>query len=364
MTAQEFRMDLHKIPEEGYKEFKTKQYILSHLGTYDCKIFEIEETGLVAFFDFGKQSATAIRTDIDALPIKEQTGLPFASVHEGYMHACGHDGHMAMALATAQYVTDLKKSGKELCSNVAFVFQPAEELDGGARHIIASGVLQKLNVTKMYGMHLWPDLEKGKIFSKSGAMLARSSETNVTILGRSCHIADSSKGIDSLHAAADLLMRLYALEEECNKEERCVLKFGKITSGTLRNIISDKTVMNGSTRVLSDAMFDKIRRGIEENIAAVEKIHGVTAELSMSTGYPPVINDKALFEEAYANCGIQKLTDAFMQAEDFSFYASICPTLFFFLGVGGGTKLHNDKFDFDMSVLDRGVELYKKLLSL
>ena len=128
MIAEKIRMDLHAIPEIGYCEFETKKYILSFLQNLGCKIFEVEDTGVVAFFDFGKSEAVAIRADMDALPIEEQTNLSFKSRHKGFMHACGHDGHMAMALAAAKYVNDTKNFSK----NVVFVFQPAEELDGGA----------------------------------------------------------------------------------------------------------------------------------------------------------------------------------------------------------------------------------------
>ena len=364
MTVQEYRKDLHKIPEIGYCEFETKKYILSTLKNCDCKIFQVDETGLIVFFDFGCKETVGIRSDIDALPIKENTGLPFASTHDGVMHACGHDGHMAMVLATALFVDEIKKAGKKLNKNVAFIFQPAEELDGGARHIVSSGILQKLNTVQIFGIHLWPDLEKGKIFSKSGAMLARSGELDITLTGESCHIADSKKGKDTLRAAAELLNTLYRLEESCNKKERCLLKFGKATSGTARNVISDYTELNGSVRALSEDMFVKLKDGINREVKQIEDKFGIKGAVRINEGYPPVINNAKLFDEVCKNCEIEVLPQAVMQAEDFSFYGSVCPSVFFFIGLGEGMKLHNDKFDFDMSLLDLGVNLYKKLLQM
>lgn len=356
-------MDLHKIPEIGYREFETKRYIMSALSKLDCKIFEMGETGVVAFFDFGKAQTVGIRADMDALPIKEDTGLSFASTREGYMHACGHDGHMAMALAAAAYVDGAKKQGKSFNRNAAFVFQPAEELDGGARHIVADGILQRLCVSRMFGIHLWPGLPQGEVFSKSGPMMARSCETDITVYGKACHIADGNKGQDSLRASVWLLQKLYGLEEQCNRTQRCLLKFGKMQSGSLRNIISDITVINGSTRALTEQMFARLKEGAQAAVDETAREFGVKIDLRMSDGYPPVINDEALFAETEA-CGVKTLDDAVMQAEDFSFYGKVCPTVFFFLGVGDGKKLHNEKFDFDMSVLDSGVGLYKKLLDL
>ena len=363
MTARDFRKDLHRIPEIGYRENETKKYILSVLDGLGCEIFHIKETGIAAFFDFGRDSALCIRADMDALQIKEETGLPFASAHEGFMHACGHDGHMAMALEAALYTAELKKSGAKPKRNVVFVFQPAEELDGGARYIVGSGVLRKLNVTCAFGIHLWPELTKGEIFSKSGAMMAKSSETDIVLRGKASHIADMGKGADSLMAAAELLLKLRDIEAKRCGQEKCVVKFGKMRSGSLRNIISDNTVMQGSVRVLSENMFSLIKGDISAAAEEVSEKYGVTAEINMGEGYPPVINDGKLFDMVRAVCDVKILPDAVMQAEDFSFYARVCPTAFFFLGLGSGMKLHSEKFDFDMSVLDVGVNLYKQLIS-
>lgn len=364
MTASDYRMRLHRIPEIGYKEFETKAYILSVLQNLSCEIYHIKETGVAAYFDFGKSNTVGIRADIDALPIKEETGLPFASEHEGYMHACGHDGHMAMALATAVYVDEVKKSGGTFANNVVFVFQPAEELDGGARYIVESGILQKLNTVCMFGTHLWPELEKGKIFSRSGAMMAKSSETDIILRGKASHIADFCEEGDTLVAAAELLLKLREKEKSRRAQEKCILKFGKMRSGNLRNIISDNTVMQGSVRALSEEMFAALKTDIASAAEEVSGKYGVTVEINMNEGYPPVINDKNLFDKVAKLYDINILPDAVMQAEDFSFYAKVCPTVFFFLGIGGGMKLHSEKFDFDMSVLDEGVKLYKILLNI
>lgn len=360
MIAEKIRMDLHAIPEIGYCEFETKKYILSFLQNLGCKIFEVEDTGVVAFFDFGKSEAVAIRADMDALPIEEQTNLSFKSRHKGFMHACGHDGHMAMALAAAKYVNDTKNFSK----NVVFVFQPAEELDGGARHIIDSGIFKKFNITSIFGIHLWPDLPKGKVYSKSGAIMAKASETDITVSGMACHVADGEKGIDALMSAAELLTKIRKIETLANEKEKCVLKFGKMSAGSLRNIVCDKAEINGTMRVLSMDMFEFLKGELLSAAYEVEKQFGCKIDVNIKDGFPPVINDKTLFEKVQKTCQINLLEKPVMQAEDFSFYGKVCPSVFFFLGLGEGMKLHSEKFDFDMSVLNVGVELYKKLLTL
>ncbi|MBQ9715841.1 MAG: amidohydrolase [Clostridia bacterium] len=363
MSVQKFRMDLHQIPEVGFCEFETKQYILSVLKLLDCQIFEIG-TGTVAFFDFGKQKTVGVRADIDGLPIVEDTGLPFASKRYGYMHACGHDSHTAMALAVATYVDDCKKQGKSFDKNVAFIFQPAEECDDGAASIVKSGVLQKLNMHHIFAVHVWPELPKGKIYSKPGVMLAQVCDIDVILGGEKSHIADYYKGEDTMRAACEILLELYKFEEECNKSEKCLLKFGKMESGNLRNITSDKTVISGSIRALSKEMEQKLQSEISNVVKKIAGKYNLKYEVRIQNGFPVVENDKELFDKVAEKCDINLLDAPVLHAEDFSFFANVCPYVYFFLGIGDGMKLHHEKFDFDMSVLDVGVDFWKKLLEI
>jgi len=364
MTVQQFRMDLHQIPEVGFCEFETKQYILTVLKNFDCKIDEIGNTGVVAYFDFGREKTVGVRADIDALPIKEDTGLSFASKRYGFMHACGHDAHTAMALAVASYVDECKKEGKQFDKNVAFIFQPAEECDDGAASIVKSGVLQKLNMDHIFAVHVWPELPKGKIYSKPGVMLAQVCDIDVIIDGEKSHIADYYKGVDTMWPASEILLRLYEYETECNTQEKCLLKFGKMESGNLRNITSDKTVISGSIRALSKEMESKLQSGIADIVKQVCNKFGVKYEIRLQNGFPVVKNDEKLFEKVAKKCDINLLEEPVLHAEDFSFFANVCPYVYFFLGIGDGMKLHHEKFDFDMDVLDVGVEFWKKLLEI
>lgn len=363
MTVKQFRMDLHQIPEVGFCEFETKQYILSVLKKLDCKIFEIG-TGTVAFFDFGEEKTVGIRADIDGLPIVEDTGLKFASRRYGFMHACGHDAHTAMALSVALYVDECKKQGKNFGKNVAFIFQPAEECDDGAASIVRSGVLQKLNLDHIFAVHVWPELQKGKIYSKPGVMLAQVCDIDVILHGDKSHIADYDKGIDTMRASCEILLKLYEFEEECNKTEMCLLKFGKLDSGSLRNITSDKTVISGSIRALSKEMEAKLQDEISAVVKEIAKKYNLKYEVRIQNGFPVVENNQELFDKVAEKCDINLLDSPVLHAEDFSFFANVCPYVYFFLGLGDGMKLHHEKFDFDMNVLDVGVEFWKQLLEI
>ncbi|MBE5748623.1 MAG: amidohydrolase [Clostridiales bacterium] len=363
MTVQQLRMDLHQMPEVGFCEFETKQYILSVLKKLDCKIFEIG-TGTVAFFDFEQEKTVGIRADIDGLPIVEDTGLAFASKRYGFMHACGHDSHTAMALTVAIYVDECKKQGKIFGKNVAFIFQPAEECDDGAASIVRSGVLQKLNLDHIFALHVWPELEKGKIYSKPGVMLAQVCDIDIILHGNKSHIADYYKGIDTMRAACEILLKLYEFEEECNKTEQCLLKFGKLESGNLRNITSDKTIISGSIRALSKEMEAKLQNEISAVVKKVAEKYNLKFEVRIQNGFPVVENDEKLFNKVAEKCDINLLDEPVLHAEDFSFFANVCPYVYFFLGIGDGMKLHHEKFDFDMNVLDIGVEFWKQLLEI
>lgn len=171
---------------------------------------------------------------MDALPVTERTGLPFASAHPGRMHACGHDGHMAMVLGLARRLAAGEVRPQR---NVLLIFEPAEETTGGAAPICATGLLERYHVTRVFGMHLWPELPAGVIASRAGAMMSRSCELTVEITGRSVHLARFAEGCDALDAAARLLTRLYALAEG----KPCLLRFGKMESGSARNAVSDHT---------------------------------------------------------------------------------------------------------------------------
>ncbi|MDO5532089.1 amidohydrolase [Sutterella sp.] len=359
-----FRRDLHRIPELDFDLPETTAYLTNVLSTLPCEVFSPDGHGVCAWFDAGKAESVAFRSDMDALPIREMNEVDFVSTHPGKMHACGHDGHMAMALELAHAVAEVRE---RLTKNVLIVFQPAEETTGGAQLIVKSGVFTEKNVKAIYGFHLWPDLPKGTVSSRPGPLLARSNEITADFEGKSTHIAKSEDGADALLAAARFVTAADRMLGQLRAEEGpwCTLKFGRLETGTVRNAIAARGHLEGSLRVFSDTAFEKAWGWLHDIADEITKNLGVKITLTRSEGYPPVINDEALFADALEKVpGLGTLEKPLLIAEDFAFYQKALPGLFMLLGTGTGIPLHSDRFNFDESVLEAGVEIYKKLLPL
>lgn len=371
-----FRRDLHRIPELSFDLPETTRYVRSVLADLSCEVTEPCESCVCAYFNVDEVCgrvaggpATAIRADMDALPINENSGVSFCSTKPGHMHACGHDGHMAMALAAACWVNDVLAQVRAgaacpLPRNVLFVFQPAEETTGGARTVCESGVFERYHADRIFGFHVWPDLPAGVVATRPGPLLARASETHVTIHGTSSHIAKSADGHDALLAGAHFLTGVEALMAELSAEEPCLLKFGLMQSGAVCNAISAQTQIAGSLRVFSDEMFDRARAGVERCAREACEPYGCTYDLDFADGYPPVTNDAALYGLAKGALGdaLELVPEPLLIAEDFAFYQRHLPGLFMLLGTGTGIPLHSDEFRMDESVLVRGLETYRTLL--
>ncbi len=369
--VREYRRELHRIPELGFELYKTKAYILEQLHPYDCEIIEVCEIGVCAFFSSrdnnGKgnqrRHTVALRCDMDALPVSEETDASYRSIHKGVMHACGHDGHMAMLLSVAG---ELNQSIHTLSHNVLLIFQPGEETTGAAEELCKTGIFEKYGVRRIYGFHLWPMLEKNAIGSRAEEFMAKSSEFDLIIEGKSVHCANEREGIDALEIGCRLVSELYKMEkQELPEEEFRLLKFGRMESGTVRNVISGRTVLEGSVRCFHEETGDFLFRRIHEIAASYEKKYGCRITIERSDGYPAVMNDPALFEEAKKllfDHPFHTFQKPFMQAEDFSCYQKVVPGLFLFLGTGTGIPLHSCNFDFDEEVLETGVDIFLKLL--
>lgn len=357
-----YRMDLHQIPELGFEEYKTKAYLMEAIQSLGCTIHEVGETGLVLYFGYGKEKTIAFRADMDALPIREATGLAFSSLHNGLMHACGHDGHMAVLLGLAHYI---HKQSQTLDKNVVLVFQPSEERDAGAHVIVRSGLLEKYQVEAIFGLHLWPGLEKGTLHSRANELMAMGSEVTITLHGKSVHVADSEKGIDALYLACRYLNDLYEMEAALPKDVYRLLKFGACQSGNVRNAISDQTTLDGTLRSFKDETHHHLKTQLREIADHYEQAYNCQINIDYNDGYDAVINDPELLQQIRTQIpAIKLLENPVMQSEDFGLYRKTCPSLFFFLGVGNTAPLHNDQFDFDMAVLQRGLDLWITILEL
>ena len=351
------RRALHQIPELDRQLDQTVSYLRGELEGLGCKLFSPIDGSLCAFFDFGAEKAIAFRADMDALPIEEKTGAPYASRHPGRMHACGHDGHMAIALELARRL----RTKQHLSRNVLLVFQPAEEASGGAKPICDTGVFDQYAVEAIFGLHLWPGLTKGKIFSRPGEMMSRSAELDVDIYGKSAHIGRSWEGIDATEAACIFLQKAYELERSVPADIRRLLKFGHIQSGTVRNALSAHARMEGGLRAFSDEVFFGLRDRLLEIAKEVEAQFGCTVKVHLSNGYPAIHNPKELHDRVHAIAPFEHLEEPSMTTEDFSWYQRYVPGMFFFLGLGDTPALHSDNFDFDESVLNIGADFFEKI---
>ena len=359
----EYRRALHRIPELDDRLPETAAYVRSALEGFGLEPFSPIPSSVCAYLDAGRPETVAFRADMDALPVTEATGLPYASVHPGAAHACGHDGHTAMALALAEYAS---AHAPELPRNVLFLFQPAEETTGGAERLCDTGLLERCRVSRVFGLHIWPKLEAGAVYSRPGPLMARANEVTVTITGKSVHLSRASEGLDALTAGAEYLRRAYAMVDGLPQSELRVLRFGKMVSGTVRNAVSGKTVLEGSLRTYREETQALCRQGLERIGREIEAETGCGVTVYLSGGYPAVWNHEGLFESLREALGdLRELDAPALAAEDFSFYQRRVPGVFFFLGAGDTPELHAPDFCFDdETVLPAGLEFLKRLLLL
>ena len=351
------RRALHMIPELELNLPKTMAYLAQALSSLGCELFFPIPSSLCAFFDFGADHAIAFRADCDALPIEEKNDLPFRSAHPGCMHACGHDGHMAILLDLARRLRD-KGS---LAHNVLLIFQPGEESPGGAKLLCETGILETYRVSAIFGLHLWPGLPAGQVYSRPGELMSRSSEVNVDIYGRSAHIAKANEGLDAVAAGCEFYRRAIAMEKALPAHIYRLLKFGSFHSGTVRNALSEHTHIEGSLRAFQDEVFEHLRSGLYEIAAGIEAETGCTVKISMSDGYPAILNPAELADRVRSVAAFDLLDQPSMTSEDFSWYQRHVPGMFFFLGLGDVPALHADTFHFDETILMKGADFFESL---
>ncbi|MBQ9330752.1 MAG: amidohydrolase [Oscillibacter sp.] len=365
-SVTDHRRALHRIPELDDQLPETLDYVTSLLRGLPCALTFPIPGSVCAYFDAGRQETVAFRADLDALPVEEATDLPYASRHPSVMHACGHDGHTAMVLALAQWLS--QQDAASLRRNVLLVFQPAEETTGGAGRICESGILEQLHVTRIFGLHLWPGLAAGTLASRPGPLMARSNEVTVTLTGKSVHLSRAAEGRDALMAGAEYLRRVYGAMDALPPEQLRVLRFGKMTSGTVRNAVSGRTVLEGSLRTYDEPTHRACRDILDRTARDIAEETGCGAEVCLSEGYPPVWNHEGLHAAVCAALGPEapaELSAPSLAAEDFSFYQRRVPGVFFFLGVGDTAELHAPTFTFDdVSILPKGVAFLQRLALL
>ncbi|WP_410511624.1 amidohydrolase [Paenibacillus sp. BR2-3] len=364
----EWRRHLHRHPELSYQERETSAFVADKLASFGI---EVEKSsvgyGVVGILRGGKPGSTVVlRADMDALPIREENGCPYASQNEGVMHACGHDGHTAMLLGAAAYYSSRRD---KLQGELRFLFQPAEEVcPGGALGMIAEGVLNGADA--VYGLHLWTPLPVGTVASAPGPLMASADEFFIDILGKGGHAGIPHRSIDSIVAGAALVTQLQSIVSRSVDPLRpAVLSVGTIQGGFAQNVVAEKCRITGTVRAFDEETRLLIRQRIEEMSSAVAAAYGAQAQVDYLMGYPPLVNHEAecrrFFIEAPRALGdsVEVITmEKLMPAEDFAYYVQSVPGCFMFVGAGNLDKNavyphHHSRFNFDEDAMLHGVKL-------
>lgn len=362
----EIRRQFHQYPELSFNEFETSKFIREQLTSYGIDFNILTPTGTVALIGKG-DTCVALRADIDALPITEDTNLDFASKNLGVMHACGHDFHAAMLLVTAKI---LKENENKLNGCVKLIFQPGEEkIPGGASLMIEQGVLENPRPDVIFAQHIYPSEKSGTISISEGPILASADELYWTINGTGSHAAQPHIGRDAILASAQLINYYQSvLTKFKNPLDAGVLSVTSIHGGSATNIFPDEVKMMGTLRSFNDDWRNYVHELLIENTHKIVSLYGCTCEFEIRKGYPPVVNDSKATE--YARKTAQelfgdKLTLKFepkMWAEDFAYYAQQIPACFWLLGVipqGSDSlpPLHNAKLSPDENAMTNGVTM-------
>lgn len=366
----EWRRHLHQRPELGFKEHLTGEFIARKLQEWNIKHQTgVAKTGIVATINSGRPGPVlAIRADLDALPIQELNDVPYRSMHNGIMHACGHDGHTAIALGTAQYLATHRQDFNGI---VKIIFQPAEEGPGGAKPMIEAGVLKNPDVDAIIGLHLWNNLPLGTVGVRSGALMAATERFNCTILGKGGHGAMPHQTVDSIVVAAQIINALQTIvARNINPLDSAVVTVGELNAGRAINVIADTARMGGTVRYFNLAYQDYFAKRIEQVIAGICESHGASYEFNYNPLYPPLINDQIIADLVKSVAELIVETPAgvvpecqTMGGEDMSYFLQEVPGCYFFLGSANADKNltyphHHPRFNFDETVLATGVEMF------
>ena len=360
------RREIHREPELGFETGKTAKKVLEALDGLPLEVETgIAENGVVATLQ-GDGPTVALRADMDALPIHEETGLPFASEEDGKMHACGHDGHTSMLVGAARALSQ-DHLRERLNGTVKFIFQPAEEGGGGGRVMVEEGVAE--DVRSIFALHLWPGLPFGTAATKAGPIMAAADRFEMTVKGNGGHGAMPHLAVDAIAVAAQIVTALQTLvSREVNPVEPAVLTVGEIEAGFAFNIIPEMARLGGTVRTFDADLRERMPERIEELARGVAGGMRGDVELDYRFSYPVTRNDAeasdlvlGVAEELFGKENTVELTHPSMGAEDFAFFLEKVPGAFIWLGVGNVSGLHTAQFTFDEEILPQGSALLAAL---
>ena len=364
-----WRRHLHQNPELGRDCYKTAKYIQERLKEFG--ITEIHtgyaSTGIVAIIE-GKASGRTIglRADMDALPIKENTGMSYSSKNEGVMHACGHDGHTTMLLGAARYLSETRNfSGR-----VALIFQPDEEATGGAEAMVEEGILEEFNIEEVYALHNTPSHDVGVMYTRPGPIMAGADSFTVEIQGKGGHAAYPHEVKDPIVAAISIAQSFQTIVSRNNiPSDDLVISITQVHSGTTDNVVPEIAYLNGTVRTFDLSVQEMVIKRMEKIISGLAMSFEVNAKLNYQKGYPPTINheESTNFAIGVAEdvCGSDQVLTSVnkeMGAEDFSYMLEKRPGAYLFLGIGEGAGLHNPNYDFNDAAAPIGASFFARLI--
>ena len=356
------RRTIHQNPELAFNEFETSKLIYEKLSKMNLdSLKKVTETGVVGLIQNrnGSSKCVALRADIDALPILENTGLPFSSKNPGIMHACGHDAHTSMLYGAALILNELKN---EINGSVKLIFQPAEEKNpGGASIMVKEGVLKDPDVDAIFGQHVIVNEPAGNLGFCPGVMMASQDELYITIYGKQAHGAKPHLAVDPIVIASQVILALQTIvSRNTSPYDPIVITIGKIEGGTATNIIPSEVKMMGTIRTLNEKLRKKSLKLIERTVKGITSAAGGDYKFEISPGYPELINDNKLTEFAAASAreyaGNKNVFDAekLMGAEDFAFYLKKVPGSFYRIGAGNTSDIHTPTINIDEKTLPEG----------
>jgi amidohydrolase len=376
---QAIRRDIHAHPELCFEEHRTAAVVAAKLEEWGIPILRgLADTGVVGIIKRGTSSrAIGLRADMDALPMQELNQFAHTSQHTGKMHACGHDGHTAMLLGAARYLSQ----HQDFDGTVYLIFQPAEEGGGGARRMIEEGLFERCPMDAVFGMHNWPGMETGTFGVRSGGMMASSNEFHVTVRGKGAHAAQPQKGIDPVMIAVQIAQSWQTIvSRNVNPLEPAVLSLTQIHSGSATNVIPDDASLIGTVRTFSTEVLDLIESRMEKIAQSTAAAFDAEVDFIFKRNYPPLINHAKetqfvtqVLRELVGSARIDDQVEPTMGAEDFAFMLQHKPGCYVFIGNGEGAhrnaghglgpcNLHNPSYDFNDDLLPIGASYWVRLV--
>jgi amidohydrolase len=365
-----FRRDIHAHPELAFQETRTADKVAEYLESIGLKVYRgMAKTGVVASLTCGtSQRSIGLRADMDALPLTELNTFPHHSKIPGKMHACGHDGHTAMLLGAAEALTRTR----DFDGTVVFIFQPAEEHEGGGRVMVEEGLFDQFPVDMVFGLHNWPGLPAGSIGVTEGPVMAGADRFSITLTGRGGHAAMPHQAVDPVVAGAALVQALQTLvSRNTDPQEAAVVSVTRFNAGHADNVIPETAVIGGTVRSLTPEQQDRLEEGMRRVCTGIAATYHVQVELLYSRGYPPTINasDPTFIAREVARLvvgGGRVLTHLkpSMGAEDFAYLSSVVPGCYVWLGNGmgeGGCMLHSPHYDFNDEIIGTGIRYWVRL---